>query len=201
MNLIEIEQREELPDPDSIELEASGVADPNGIIAAALTNPAIRLDGSVIVVDAETKYVLAEDSLTKRLFHNQLSTADLIVISKVEVFDKPGRVSARDWLNAKYPNKPLIEAVNRDSPVELVSGIDTQRDFRAEPSLPTDHAHDFESLSFTLDEPLDGDRLQAFLIRSQGHCCALSVCSTWLKIPIQSYFADWTQSDMEELWA
>lgn len=199
--MIEIAQREELPDSDSIVLEASGVADPNGIIAAALTNQAIRLDGNVVVVDAETMYVLAEDSLTKRLFHKQLSAADLIVISKVELLDKPGRVAARDWLTAKYPNKPLIEAVNGDSPVELVLGIDTQRDLRAKPSLPTDHAHDFESLSFTLDELLDGHRLQAFLIRSQGHCCAPSVCLTWLKIPIPSYFADWTQSDMEELWA
>lgn len=199
--MIEIAQREELPDSDSIVLEASGVADPNGIIAAALTNQAIRLDGNVVVVDAETMYVLAEDSLTKRLFHNWLSAADLIVISKVELLDKAERAAARDWLTAKYPNKPLIEAVNGDSPVELVLGIDTQRDLRAKPSLPTDHAHDFESLSFTLDEPLDGDRLQAFLIRSQGHCCAPSVCLTWLKIPIPSYFADWTQSDMEELWA
>jgi len=99
--MIEIAQREELPDSDSIVLEASGVADPNGIIAAALTNPAIRLDGSVVVVDAETMYVLAEDSLTKRLFHNWLSAADLIVISKVELLDKPGRVAARDWLTAK----------------------------------------------------------------------------------------------------
>ena len=171
--LIEIAEREELP--DAIVLEASGVADPNGIIAAALTNPAIRLDGSVVVVDAETMHVLAEDSLTKRLFHNQLSAADLIVLSKVDLLDESGRVAARDWLTANYPNKPLIEAVKGDVPVDLVLGIDTKRDLKAEPSLPTDHAHDFESLSFTVDEPLDGDRLQAFfetlpeaLLRAKG---------------------------------
>ena len=172
-NLLEITEREE--PPDAIVLEASGVADPNGIIMAALTNPAIRLDGSVVVVDAETLQDLAEDPLTKRLFHNQVSAADLVVLSKVDLLDEPGRAAARDWITANYPNKPLMEAVNGDVPVDAILGIDSKRDLQAGAPSPTDHSHDFESVSFTVDEPLDGDRLQAFfdalpgsLLRAKG---------------------------------
>lgn len=172
-SLIEIAERHE--PLDAIVLEASGVADPNGIIAAALTNPAIRLDGRVVVVDAETMHVLAEDSLTKRLFHNQISAADLIVLSKVDLIDDVQRAEKQEWLAEQYPDQRVIAAVKGDVPVDLVLGIDTKRDLQAEASEPTDHAHDFESVSFTIDEPLDGERLQAFfdalpasLLRAKG---------------------------------
>ena len=172
-SLIEIAERED--PPDAIVLEASGVADPNGIVMAALTNPAIRLDGSIVVVDAETMQDLAEDSLTKRLFHNQVSAADLVVLSKVDLLDEPGRAAARDWITASYPNKPLMEAVNGDVPVDAILGIDSKRDLQAEAPASTVEAHAFQSVSFTIDEPLDGDRLQAFfdtlpdsLLRAKG---------------------------------
>ncbi len=158
--LIEIAEREELP--DAVVLEASGIADPNGIAHVALSNPSVRLDGSLAVVDAETWQMLSEDPLTRRLFHNQISAADLIVLSKVDLVDAPARTKARQWLASQFPGKRVIEAVNGDVPVEVVLGIETRRDVNAEALEPEDHAHDFESLSFTIEEPLDGDRLQAF---------------------------------------
>jgi G3E family GTPase len=172
-NLIELAERED--QPDAIVLEASGVADPNGIAQIALSNPAIRLDGGLVVVDAETMRVLAEDTLTSRLFHNQILAADLIVLSKVDLLDDTQRAEAREWLSAYYPNRRMIEAVHGDVPVQLLLGIDTKRDMQTEAPESTDHAHDFESMSFTIDEPLDGNRLHAFfdtlpesLLRAKG---------------------------------
>lgn len=172
-SLIEIAERED--PPDAIVLEASGIADPYGIVQVALSNPSIRLDGNIVVVDAETMPELAVDSLTSRLFHNQISAADLIVLSKVDLVDNAQHAEAQDWLAEHYPDKRVIEAVNGDVPVEFVLGLDTKRDLQAEASEPTDHAHNFESVSFTFDEPLDGDRLQAVfdalpeaLLRAKG---------------------------------
>lgn len=172
-NLIEIAQRED--PPEAIVLEASGIADPNGIAQVALSNPTIRLDGNIVVVDAETMQELAVDSLTSRLFHNQISAADLIVLSKIDLIGDAQRAEARDWLAEHYPDKRVIEAVDGDVPVELVLGIDTKRDLQTEPPEPTDHAHDFESVSFTIDEPLNGNCLQAVfdalpeaLLRAKG---------------------------------
>ena len=161
--------------PDAIVLEASGIADPNGVVQVALANPAIRLDGSLVVVDAETLRDLAKDSLTSRLFHNQISAADLIVLSKVDLIDDTQRAAARDWLAVHYPAKRVFEAVNGDVPAQVVLGIDTKRDLQAEATQPTDHAHDFENMSFTIDHPLDGDRLHELfgtlpesLLRAKG---------------------------------
>ena len=57
----------------------------------------------------------------------------------------------------------MIEAVNGDVPVELVLGIDARRDAQAEAPTSTDHTHDFESVSFTMEATLNGDKLHAFL--------------------------------------
>jgi len=50
--LVELAQRSD--PPDAILLEASGLADPLGIAQVALANPAVRLDGIVTMIDAET---------------------------------------------------------------------------------------------------------------------------------------------------
>lgn len=159
--LIELAEREQ--PPEAIVLEASGIAEPNGIIHAALTNPAVRLEGSLVVVDAETLKELALDPLTRRLFHNQITAADLIVLSKVDLVDDARRAEARKWLLDNYPDKRVIEAVNGEIPAQVLLGIETKRDMQAEAPPPTDHAHDFESVSFTIKEPLDGERLHVFL--------------------------------------
>jgi G3E family GTPase len=172
-SLIEIAEREH--PPDAIVLEASGIADPYGIAHVALSNPSIRLDGSLVVVDAETMQELAVDSWTSRLFHNQISAADLIVLSKVDLIDDAQRAEAHAWLAKHYPDKRVIDAVNGNVAVEIVLGIDSTRDLLAEASKPKDHAHNFESVSVTIDEPLDSDRLQEFfdampepLLRAKG---------------------------------
>jgi G3E family GTPase len=118
---------------------------------------------------------LAEDTLTRRLFHNQILAADLIVLSKVDLINDTQRAEAREWFTAHYPDKRVIEAVKGNVPVQLLLGIETKRDVQAEAPESTDHAHDFESVSFTIDGPLDGNRLHAFfdtlpeaLLRAKG---------------------------------
>jgi len=159
--LINIAEREE--PPDAIVLEASGIADMHAVVQIALTNPAIRMEGALVVVDAETVQTLANDPLTSRLFRNQISAADLIVLSKLDLLDELQHAEAREWLAAHYPEMRVIEAVNGDVPARVVLGIDTKRDVQAEAPSTTDHVHDFESVSFTVDETLDGDRLQEFI--------------------------------------
>ena len=172
-SLIEIAERED--PPDAIVLEARGIADPYGIEHVARSNPSIRLDGSLVVLDAETMHELAGDPLTSRLFHNQISAADLIVLSKVDLLNGGQVAASREWLAEHYPDKRVIEAVFGDVPVEIVLGLDTRRKPGANTSEPKEHAHNFESVSFTFDEPIDGDRLHVVfdalpeeLLRAKG---------------------------------
>lgn len=159
--LIELAERDD--PPDAIVLEASGIAEPYGVVQAALGNPSIRLDGSLVLVDAETIRTLAEHPVAGRLYRNQISAADLIVLSKLDLCDEAQRADARSWLAVHYPDKRVVEAVQGDIPTEVVLGIHTERDPQADAPEPTDHAHDFESLSLTAEEPLSRERLLAFL--------------------------------------
>ncbi len=158
--LIEVADREELP--DAIVLESSGVADPHGIAQIALSNPSVQLDGILTVVDAETIQNHVENPLTQRLFRNQISSADLIVLSKTDLVDAEARNRALEWLASAYPDKRVIEGAHGDVPMELLLGIETQQDFQAAVGEPENHSHDFESISFAFDVPFNDERLQAF---------------------------------------
>ncbi|EGR7978025.1 GTP-binding protein [Vibrio vulnificus] len=159
-SLLKLADRDELP--DAVVLEASGVADPNGIVQVAHTIPAIRLDGGLAVVDAETIFVLAQDSLTSRLFHNQISAADLIVLTKVDLVEEAHLKSVHQWLGANYPTKKVIEAVNGHVPTEIVLGIETSQNSGFEQPGNTEYKHDFASVSFTIGQALDQDKLSEF---------------------------------------
>jgi G3E family GTPase len=172
-SLIEIAERED--PPDAIVLEASGIANPGGIAQIALTNPAIRLGGILVLADAETLQERAGDPLTSRLFHNQLAAADLIVLSKLDLLDERERAAASGWLTGQFPAKPVIKAVKGDVPADVVLDIASTRGIQAAPQPPAEHAHDFESLSVVIDAPLDGKRLQELfdslpksLLRAKG---------------------------------
>lgn len=162
-SLIEIAERKELP--DAIVLEASGIAEPYGIVQVALSNPSIKLDGNIVLVDAETLPELAENSHTQRLFHSQISVGDLIVLNKVDLVDETQLADVRKWLAENYPNKRIIEAVNGNIPTNLLLGIASKQDFKTETpehEHHDQHANDFESLSFHIDEALDRKKLQLF---------------------------------------
>ena len=159
--LIGLAQRED--PPQAIVLEASGLADPRGIAQVALANPALRLDGLLVVADAETLKERATDPLTRNAFLSQLSAADLIVLSKLDLAGPEGSAAARAWLAAELPGIPVLEAIEGEVPAELVLGIASTRDVRSEPATPAGHAAGFQSWSLGANAPLSSDRLLAML--------------------------------------
>jgi G3E family GTPase len=158
--LIEVVEREDLP--DAIVLEASGIADPHGIAQTALSNPGVQLDGCLTVVDAETLDRHADDPVTGRLFRNQIAAADIVLLSKVDLVDEATRKADRAWLANQYPDKRIVEASHGNVPPDILLGIETERDIDATPPEAEEHAHDFESVSVSIDAPLDDRRLQDF---------------------------------------
>jgi len=172
--LIDIAERSE--HPDAVVLEASGIADTPGIVQIALANSTIRLEGVVVVVDAETLRDLAEDPHARRLFLNQIAAADLIVLSKLDLVEPAHHTAIKEWLAERFAAIPVVEAVMGNVPTDVVLGIGASRDAREDSAQSAEaHVHDFESLSFTIDEPLDGARLRTFfdslpksLLRAKG---------------------------------
>ncbi|NDC73927.1 GTP-binding protein [bacterium] len=176
--LIDLAQRED--PPDAIVLEASGLADPRGIAQVALSNPSLRLDGVLALVDATQYGELRpvgpglSDATTDpaaspareevlRTVEGQIDAADLVVLTKTDEASSVQVQSTRQALALRFPSKPLVSAVLGDLPASLVLGMQSQRDFRKEPQAPWDHAESFESCALQAGSALDAYKLELFL--------------------------------------
>ncbi|MFD1195499.1 CobW family GTP-binding protein [Seohaeicola saemankumensis] len=72
------------PRPDHLVIEASGIADPARIAAAARAEPDLAYGGIAVVVDALHWLALADDPQIGAQIRGQVATADLLLISKAE---------------------------------------------------------------------------------------------------------------------
>ena len=171
--LIELAQRDE--PPEGIVLEASGLADPRGIAQVALANPALRLDGVVTLVDAETLFEHAADPAARATFLAQLTAADVIVLNKLDLVSAQMADATRAWLQREHAGRPIVEAVQSNIPVEIALGIHSEREFPRSPTPDPEHANAYQSWSVTDDMMLDGNRvremmdaLSAGVVRAKG---------------------------------
>ncbi len=157
--LVQLAQRPE--PPDAIVLEASGLADPHGIAQVALANPALRLDGVLTVLDAETIAERAADPACRDTFMAQIMAADLLVLNKLDLLDATAQSAARRWLAATVPSRPVLDAVQAKVPAAVALGLNS-------PRMPTrpparGHAAAFESWELTSPVPMDRAETQAML--------------------------------------
>lgn len=158
--LITLAQR---PDPpDALVLEASGLADPRGIAQVALSNPALRLDGVLTLVDATSFPDDLPEAAAATIAH-QLDAADLLVLTKTDEAGTARSAAARAHLAGRYPGTPVLSAVHGDLSADIVLGVRSTRDPRLAAAAPRDHGAAFESWSLRVAAPLDAVGLQAFL--------------------------------------
>lgn len=70
------------PRPDHLIVEASGIADPAAIAAAAIAEPEISYGGIVTLVDAQNIDALLSDDLVAPQVTQQITAADLLLLTK-----------------------------------------------------------------------------------------------------------------------
>lgn len=142
------------PRPDYLIVEASGVADPRKIANAAIAEPEMRYGGIVTVVDGETFPSLVEDPLISQQIRDQVSSADLVVVSKVKAL-KPELEFA-------------LEPLTRSKPV-LAKDIGTLNRFLLSSQLESDLSSvperhpDYERWQYVGDRSFDRQELVALL--------------------------------------
>jgi G3E family GTPase len=145
--------------PDAIVLESSGLADPRGIAQIALANPALRLDGVLTVVDAETLIERLDDPDTATLVSAQLSAADIIILNKIDLIGH-----RRDGVTARLAEagrRTVIETEQANVPADVALGVNSRRGAM---SCDGDgHPSRFTSWSMSWHGPLDRGRLSAAL--------------------------------------
>jgi G3E family GTPase len=158
------------PPLDAIVIEASGVADPRKIAGyaklAGLHSPSV-----VVVVDAINVRELARDRFVGGEIERQIRSAGLLVLNKRDAVDDATAASLVEWLRARAPETPIVEARHGciDWPA-LLSGDGTS----ASPggSAASDGEHDgsaYESWSFESDRPLNRVGVERFARAIRPH--------------------------------
>jgi G3E family GTPase len=151
--------------PEHVVVEASGVADP-GQIAIFGDMPGYVRDAVVVVADAETVRIRADDERTGHQVLAQLRAADLLVISKTDLVDAAALPELRAWLRTVVgPSTGIVDAPFGDVPTDVLLGVRDPGDAaiaRPAHGRPHDGGHDhalhpaYETWSFAAAASLSG---------------------------------------------
>jgi G3E family GTPase len=164
---------------DHILVETSGLADPTPVATAFFADDnvarAVDLDAIVTMVDA--KHIEAHLEDDKLVDHDnqavdQIVVADRIVVNKIDLVDEPQLVSVETRVRSLNETADIIRSQQARVDLDNILGIGAfspppvradNPEFLDEHAHP--HAHDpsVETVSVTLDEPLDGPRLEQAL--------------------------------------
>ena len=164
---------------DGIIVETTGLADPAPVAQTFFVDDEVRartrLDAVVTVADALNLPARLADSPEAR---NQIAFADVIVLNKTDLVDEIELVALEARIRDINRHVRLHRAVRGAVDLAAVldqGGFDLERALGLAPDFLEDdsHAHDEEigSLSFSVGEPLDQARFQAWigaLLQEQG---------------------------------
>jgi len=112
------------PPPDLILIETSGVALPAAVARSARLLPGLRIDGIVLLLDAETVRQRSADPYVGDLVRQQLLDADLLILNKTELCSPNQLAELNAWLpTMTTPGTPVVPANQARVPPELVLGF------------------------------------------------------------------------------
>jgi G3E family GTPase len=178
-----IETVEELLErPEKVEyilLEASGVADPAGIVATFNSfkyRDLIRLDSVTCVIDAEQILDHQEFKDLTQLKLRQVGLADMVLLNKVDLAGAEQVEQVRRWIDHHFNNIRIVETNYCDAPYEILIGVgrydpaalflpQDDHDLAPEPGHDVDHDHgsDFATWSYESNRPMSLERLRQML--------------------------------------
>ena len=111
---------------DYMILEASGVADPEGIVMTFLNQryeELLRLDSITCIVDAEAIFAHGDNEAVNMLKLRQIGFADMVVLNKVDLVGPEHIEVAREWINHHLHRIRIIEATRCDVPLEILLAV------------------------------------------------------------------------------
>ena len=161
---------------DYVILEASGVADPEGIVMTFLSpkyEGLLRLDSITCIVDAEAIFTDGDNADLSLLKIRQVGYSDLVILNKVDLVTPTHIEVIEEWIGLHLNRVKIIEAVHCDVPLEILLAVgrfDPENMVRQTDSINIelgDAAHEshaagdmFQTWSFVTDRPLSLERLR-----------------------------------------
>ena len=123
-SLEELLMREEAV--DYVILEASGVADPEGIVMTFLDQryeQLLRLDSITCIIDTEAIFTDGDNEALNMLKLRQIGFADLVVLNKVDLVGPEHIEVVKEWIDHHIQRIRIIEATRCDVPLEILLAI------------------------------------------------------------------------------
>ena len=144
-----------IPPPEHVVIEASGVADP-AKIALFGGMPPYRLDGVVVLADAETLRARVADKYVGDTVLRQLRAADLVVLNKIDLLTETEQADLRVWLRARIADIRLFATSYGAIPLAMLLGLHEGRPMTGERDEHAHHHHgdEYASWSITCDSPI-----------------------------------------------
>ena len=162
---------------ERIVIEASGVGDPWRIAEIALIEPALRLDGVIVIADASRIAGLIDDRRVGDTVRNQFARSDLVLLGKSDLVTGAELEAARRAVHSVRPDA-RIEVLSRDTMPELSCLGDRKPSrFRADAVEGRVHERNFRRWAYRREGVFDRGRLAAAikelppeLLRLKGAC-------------------------------
>lgn len=155
---------------DYVILEASGVADPGGIVMTFLDwkyREMLVLDSITCVVDAEGIFRDADDEELTGLKLRQIAFADLVLLNKTDLVTPDHVDVVKEWIDAHIKRIRVVEASHGDAPLEVLLGVGRfdSAQLPEEGSAPSHASDTFERWSFATQTPFDREELDRMVKR------------------------------------
>ena len=183
---------------ERIVIEASGVGDPWRIAEIALIEPALRLDGVIVIADARRIAELIDDRRVGDTVRNQFARCDLVLLSKSDLVTEAELDAAGCAVHSVRPDA-RIEILSQDTMPDLspLSSRQSPR-FRADAVGDPVHERNFRRWAYRRAGAFDRGRLAAAikelppeLLRLKGAC---RVAGGAGPLVLQMVSGDWSLS-------
>jgi len=156
------------PAPEHIVIEASGVALPGAIASSLSLIDGVEIQCIVIMVNAETLRSQANDRYVGDTIRRQLTSADILVINKIDTINHEQLVSLRQWCSEGWPQAKQICAEQSAVPsalfLEKVVGFATDAmDIGNAGNSALSHAALFTTFNIEISTPVCAEPLAQYL--------------------------------------
>ena len=113
-----------MPDrPDRIIVEASGVADPTRIAQIGRVSGGLSDEGVITLVDASAVRTLAADKYVGDIVRQQILSADIVLLNKLDLSSDAEIVETRAWLRDLAPRTRVVSCIHGEVDAVSVLGI------------------------------------------------------------------------------